>query len=542
MKKIYGFAALCAAMTLASCSNENEPNNVVPSGDLEKCYIAVNLATAPDTRTMGFKEGDGNEDDIHDVTFIIFDSADNYMAMSKRITNFNFKAGDNDIENTAANIVEIDKVAGKTVGKIITVINAPFDKDHSPFTTTQSVDDVRKKVIDYYTSTIEGKEYFVMSNAAYGTGNYANDFTNKVYNSLGAATEALNNPEKVENIYVERVAARVDLKAVENFGKTTVTGENADGTEMTINVAITGYNFIYATTNSYFVKDIDGVGNPFEGWNSTYRSHWAAGVTDTEGYATTDIYYSNATENGVVGTVAEGKNKKEYLFENVNQSTPTYVVITGEITVNGKTGKDAEIYQLWQNGKYYLMDGAVNQLCGYLLQDGYKLVSDTEERTVNPDDVTFKESQDASKDYDAYLTINVPAGYTLKKNDTAIAASEATYNFDNNVETMLVDGKSVAYKNKYRIYKWGGGQTYYYVPIKPDDQGKKMGVIRNHIYDITFNSLKGLGTPLFDSSNKLIPKDPDDPNTEVEKWFFNASINVLKWATYSQEMNFGEKE
>ncbi|MBD5387195.1 fimbria major subunit [bacterium] len=535
MKKIYGFAALCAAMTLASCSNENEPNNVVPSGDLEKCYIAVNLATAPDTRAMGFKEGEGNEDDIHDVTFIIFDSAGKYMTMSDRITNFSFKPGTNDIENTATNIVEIDKVPEKTVGKIITVINAPFDKDDSPFTTAQTVDDVRKTVINYYKSTIGNDEYFVMSNAAYGTGNYATDFTDKVYTSLGAARAATP-----ENIYVERVAARVDLKAVEDFGKTTVTGENADGTEMTINVAITGYNFIYATTNSYFVKDIDGVGNPFEGWNSTYRSHWAAGVTGDD-YATKDIYYSNATENGVVGTVAEGKNKKEYLFENVNQSTPTYVVITGEITVNGKKGKDAEIYQLWQNGKYYLMDGAVNQLCGYLQQDGYLLVSDAEERTVNPTDVTFTESMDASKDYDAYLTINVPTGYTLKKNGTAIATTGTTYNFDNNTEMMSVDGKSVQYKNKYRIYKWGGGLTYYYVPIQPKDQGSKMGVIRNHIYDITFRSLKGLGTPLFNPSNKLIPKDPDDPNTEVEKWFFNASINVLKWATYTQDMNFGEE-
>ncbi|MCH5231342.1 MAG: Mfa1 fimbrilin C-terminal domain-containing protein, partial [Muribaculaceae bacterium] len=53
----------------------------------------------------------------------------------------------------------------------------------------------------------------------------------------------------------------------------------------------------------------------------------------------------------------------------------------------------------------------------------------------------------------------------------------------------------------------------------------RFGLVRNNWYDMQINSVTGFGTPGLPTPD---PEDPDDPKDN--KYYINASINILKWA------------
>jgi hypothetical protein len=84
---------------------------------------------------------------------------------------------------------------------------------------------------------------------------------------------------------------------------------------------------------------------------------------------------------------------------------------------------------------------------------------------------------------------------------------------------------------------WKDGKCYYYTSIihspKPvDDKGALTpAIIRNHWYQLTINTITGLGTPVFDPTDKVDPTRPDDAEQE---WYLDAQINVLAWRIVTQ--------
>lgn len=54
------------------------------------------------------------------------------------------------------------------------------------------------------------------------------------------------------------------------------------------------------------------------------------------------------------------------------------------------------------------------------------------------------------------------------------------------------------------------------------------GVVRNHVYSLKINSIKGLGSGIGDLNQPIVPP------TEVDKYYVSAKINVLKWRIVSQ--------
>ena len=64
------------------------------------------------------------------------------------------------------------------------------------------------------------------------------------------------------------------------------------------------------------------------------------------------------------------------------------------------------------------------------------------------------------------------------------------------------------------------------------NEGYKVGIVRNHWYDINITSIKGLGTPVFNPSASI---DPDRP--EEENYYVAAEVKILKWKVVSQNVN-----
>ena len=117
------------------------------------------------------------------------------------------------------------------------------------------------------------------------------------------------------------------------------------------------------------------------------------------------------------------------------------------------------------------------------------------------------------------------------------------YQYDSSVEGNYAP-KSYADVNKalcekaLRPKKWTDGMCYYFVDIEhfgTDANSKNLkGIIRNHIYELTLNSLGGLGVPVFDPDKIIIPEVPGDD----EYFYLAAQIHVLKWKVVSQTVDF----
>jgi len=101
----------------------------------------------------------------------------------------------------------------------------------------------------------------------------------------------------------------------------------------------------------------------------------------------------------------------------------------------------------------------------------------------------------------------------------------------------------------YRAEMRKSGDTYYYTPIRhlaPDvtnptgDTSYPLGyygVVRNHLYNVTINSLAGFGTPVYDPSYAF---DPITPTNSAS--YIAARINVLSWRIVSQTSNIDGSE
>jgi hypothetical protein len=84
---------------------------------------------------------------------------------------------------------------------------------------------------------------------------------------------------------------------------------------------------------------------------------------------------------------------------------------------------------------------------------------------------------------------------------------------------------------------YADGQTYYYIDIKHlGTSGKEAeyGIVRNHIYDIEIQSIKGYGTPVYSPDSNLV--EPETPIEEVGV-YVAAKINVLSWRVVKQGVN-----
>jgi hypothetical protein len=96
------------------------------------------------------------------------------------------------------------------------------------------------------------------------------------------------------------------------------------------------------------------------------------------------------------------------------------------------------------------------------------------------------------------------------------------------------------------------GLMYYSIPIKhlgavdkedgvEGDYATKLfetylGVVRNHYYKLTINSLKGVGHGIVDPKEPIVPNPVEDTG-----YYLNAKINVLSWKVVSQTVDLGSK-
>ena len=584
MKKIYGLAALAAAMTLASCSNNDEPNVVPAEVTTGTAYFNVSLNHVGEgTKALGedFEYGEKAENDVTTGVFLFFDKDNNdkLVGYSELV----------DLEDgwkhntTAGNIAATNKY--KTV-EVTTIIEADGTTTATAATTAQTPDKANTVIAvlnPTNTAALQGcknlsevmalvNEHsttggFVMSNAAYnnGTANvYAQPCT--VY---GTAVEA--EAGAVTEITVERQAAKV----IATFGNITYSTTDADNTNKILNsdgeevnlmvvgdtegteyrICVTGVDLANYTKYSYTVKNLpSSTSSPFSWQNTTYnRSHWATSFNDTED-ATTPQEFQNINWNSAsVATWKEGDNNKYgfkgYLCENTSNSTPqteagvgttaTKVILTAKLQKKGATDtswSDATVYYVkGETGVFYTESSIKARIARKLATAGYTMTyNDKEgvahEAEISDDMISIVQNLGADDqpvhNYDGSVNVAANSEWT-----------DVKY-FKDGEDSNLDAVKAEVAKTFAEVWKYDGGAMYYYVDIETSTG--VAGIVRNHVYKLDLNSITGLGTAMFNNNDKIIPEKPDeDPLTPGSKsWTMTARINVLQWAVVEQQINF----
>lgn len=307
--------------------------------------------------------------------------------------------------------------------------------------------------------------------------------------------EALADPA---DIYIERLAAKVRVTGIgvwpsldkDNTDATaSYTFVNATGTTETkkLNVRLTGWRMHNLANNTYNFKNIDrAITNPpFDGWNDLlrHRSYWA--ITPSSSQLTQNSYDIYDNTQFYRGNFDSSKPTENIRYIYPNTQTPdcspttrlgnaTAIVVRG--VVEFEDGTPANI--VYWGGTYY-------------------------------EESVFKS-----------IVVNA---YNADKDDSAkITEADVawTSNSTNNTWGVRVrnnDGGYTTYSRFSNVSRWIDGVTSFYANIQ--HFGKKIGVVRNHIYDYEFNGVIGLGVP----GNDIV-----DPKPEEETWL-SARITVLNW-------------
>ena len=569
MKK-YLFIAL-AALGFAACADKNEANGPVQNAEMEESYIAINLMAADsDTRAAkdeyGYEDGTDAERAVKTAYFFFFDENGNPFNM----INTSAPGGDKnhlplDItpitgnENEPVeNVSDISKAVlilntykGIYPKQIVAVLNwNPADR---PYT----LEELQTVVVN--NSLGNDTNGYVMSNSVYSNGT----------NIMAATPITADNIKTSENdalaapveIYVERTAAKVvvtNTKVANN--RYAVTDENGmkpvGGTPRTVYVELLGWELYNEFDKTNLVKSIENWDSNTIGltWNDSpfHRSYWAQTWNERTTNDTFAWSYIDPTSNGLpteygykIASEANYTDRDTYTYCGENtldwktKDVRTKVILKGRLVEdNGNGGYQSIELAQWYGNEYAgvsdLKTAVANSLkytLYYYDTDGGKHVS------IAPEHIEIVHgSQVNAKSYEV--------GFQLSNEGEEKIWFK--YNSEENFESFgdIADGVNTTNTNEYLksvkpAVLYTDGDTYYIVDIEhlgADDTTTEYGVVRNHVYQIDIQSIKGYGSPGYSSLDHIVDT-PEYPVDDEKSSFVAAKINILSWKVVKQGVN-----
>lgn len=594
MKKNKLFLALLAfaCTSFYACSSSDDEvtetgtDPGVETGDITEGsrFMTVQIINPAGTKATDgdFEKGSADENKVNNLRFYFFD--DNGAPITVNATaavnnNKNFvDAKEDDIISAGDNMPNVEKIIKATivintkagdninVKKIVAVANHGVAAlGESPL----SLADLCAKVCDYssVSQTVDGtttNDNFLMTSSSYADANgqvTAVDIESGNLCNTKEAAEA--NPV---NIYIERVVAKVKMdmnwgEGIETddvtFGGETVKAVklkdgdnyvtvNVDGTDKQLYVIFTKWDVTGSATESYLIKKVGSTtawNGLFTGWNAptSFRSYWAENTTGVTNKTIEHFNYNEIGQNFKTGNV--------YCLENAGDAgvaDGSKAVYDPKATITNRTqaiiaatlvtvdeGVATALGLVNFGGAYYKEEGATATILGFLPS---KIYTDTDKDNRNnttlipASDVEFvtattAQAADADSEtsprYFSYLQL------------TSTAESKTYY--DENGNTLTKDAVNNILKSLPGTKVWHEGRTYYYTDIEhfgADEAKGKYGVVRNHVYDINLTSVKGLGTPVLDPTEDIIPQKPENVDTYIA-----AQINILSWRIVKQDVS-----
>lgn len=593
MKKFTMLSSVLASalmLTVASCSSSDDitGGNGGENADGTTSYIAVNLKTvgnAPtgnarqtrasytDSQNGTYEDGVGVENKITGVRFYFFNADGTpYILNNANSSKVNYidktvNANQGDQSETVEGITETVLVLNGenhvAPASMLTVINPDINPELLQNGAPLRWSVMRKELKG---SKFYDDAHFMMSNSTYeeaGNDLCTTQLTGKTYAS---SDDAQNHPV---NVYVERVNAKVNANVVgTNFEKET-TDVIFDGVNMkdkqktkvgVLSLAkddgTSDNKDIYAYIVGWGLASENGKAELFKQIDTQKFTDEILGITP---WSTADYHRSFWSLSVPFGGTGVDKNEPvNHNFSDYTHSlgeavytlpnTPTAVIDDAHIYDNTLTKfvvaarlaykdadgslKPAEICEYKGQeflGTDNLKKTFVNEISRY-----YKKVSAASEpdkyENLTPSDITFTTTAPSgtqAKDYEVYakLANTVTTLYEQKGG----VWQEVT-------NLSVVNNMLQAAPAEVRT----GGMAYYYTTIKHLGQPGKLGeygIVRNHSYQISLNSIKGFGTPVYDPKKTIVTTIPSD-----DKTYLAAKINVLSWRVVSSKVDLDKTE
>lgn len=571
--------ALAGALMLGACSSSDDLKDGGATANEGKSYIAVNIksvgtagaGTRADYNQGGgtYEDGTENEGAISKVRFFFFNSDGSaYIMKNKDVNYLELDAS----VSSAGEAGHLQTIEGKTTAMLviegetktapaymIAVVNPKTlskleDKAYRESQLRDAFTD--NSFVKITTDGTGNKQYdgFVMSNSVYaenGARVCASSVSGHVEENSEAATK---NPV---DIYVERVVAKATTNVNTDKGWEQIASGADNGKYKIkvgkINIDAEHEKDVYAVVQGWGLADENGTAELEKQIDVSSSSNWTSAILGIDPWTSPD-YHRCFWSSSVPFTVSSGTNPivnhKFSDFTTQFGTTPLYTC------PNTPTYEEYNTQKI--NEKPY-----DNTLTKVLV--AAKLVYYDDDNNSHPADICkYRGMQilgaknvltQVAKDYSDYWTVdkNDPnkhillAPEDLEYTRTDLAGADPLKSYE--VRPVLKAGVKV-YKKKsdgtgsfettdsndelnaslaqspVQVRK--DGMTYYYTPIRHLAQNKTemgyYGVVRNHSYRITINTISGFGTPVYDPKEEIDPVIPKDTET-----FLAARINVLSW-------------
>lgn len=584
MKK-YLFIAL-AALGFAACADKLEDTkSPAHNGEVEESYIAINLMAA-DSGTRGtdggYEDGTDAERVVKTAYFFFFDEngnpfnvvgnpeanapggVKNYLPLS--IAPMQPEGASVNVSDISQAVLILNTYKGVYPKQIVAVLN------WVPTNNTYSLAQLR----DNLTALVgvnAAAGGFVMSNSVY------KDAAGKLVDAVAltdadikeSAADATNDPI---DIYVERIAAKVVLTAggekVESNTHTNVFDTKkvpdmftsiGELTATPVYVSLLGWELFNDYSNSYLLKNIDTTWTEAIGfnWNDSnfFRSYWAISQDtaledkfawqytsdkQTEKGFKTEYGFAVATKNG--DNINEDPKTYTYCGENTNGTTAdrrTKVILKGQLLQSNGTGGHEELeLASWYGNEYAGTDNLLTAVANSLAYTLFHSTDGTHFSPIEKEDLVCDVTVADTKSYETGFKLSADGDDKMWYKYSSDGQHQPLGSLTDTNDMVAKTNAYLAAEVKPAII-YVNGMTYYIVDVEhlgADETDTQYGVVRNHVYQIDINSIKGYGSPFY-SGMDFIVEQPEYPETQEDS-YVAARINVLSWKVVKQSVNVGQ--
>lgn len=562
VKNLFGMAVMATALVACS-SNDDLASNGHEGNQTGEAYASfrINLPTTSGTRVAGdptFDGGDAKEYEVKNGTILIFDNAGNFVTSAKLGTMNPWTDVKVDGVTTAA--IATVQLSGVSVGgdyQALVLLNNGVDAATSkvtlpdkgtPYATWSA--DVSKVNAEKYVST----DGIFMANAPKYTGATSEPTTLVKVNNICASREEAQ-AKAATTVYVERGLAKVTMQNYKTDGYTIADGTTYAGDK----VVITDWKLDVTNKSTYPVHQTGGLKTAWgEIWgedrfadaaNTTFpRVYWGVDP-NYSGNALQDLAACKNAFNMIKNSEVKGEtgtDHPQYCLENtfdlanMMQGQTTRVVFKAVYTpkaLEGKTGDDLTFFKIGNNTAIWTKANLEKQIHTVAVtamditttaeQAKYVVKLDATDNNISgaagqhlikAENITYTgDAADNKVDQKVVNTINEKLG--LKEEEGKITSGIATYLHGEAYYIARV-------KHFNELTHWNAGQAY------GSDNAAflgRYGVLRNNWYDLSVESISGLGYP---EVPEVKPTVPDDENDQ----YINVEVKILSWAKRSQSI------
>lgn len=558
--------SMLACTALVGCTSDDVVENNEQTLEKGKVFMGVRIELPSDglsSRGSGTTDGEYSnsttEHEIETIAFVFYTNGTYYgQSFNGAVTDTDQATGN--VESIAQTVVALETQEKTFPNQVVAFANVYSSAAEAEAALKDMPLEQAYKII---TTEIDGKTNlgFIMTNSTYLSG--GNIITATSVNATNFYEQehlAIANPV---DMYIERVAAKIIAKEATDIKIEDIpTADN----NVTLKFKVENFTLNASNKTSYLLKNIDTNWSFITGtdwvtdWNivNDRRCFWAKDPNYIDGeYNLNAFKNDNEESDNNVNPTDNSLNYYSYGENTISEAGIYCLENTFEGTLNANPFSYGT--HVLVNGQYYNGEKKLRTFY-YYGSLAYEVTEDNEVNSTSlstyiPDQEEFRTRlAEATK---CFYTLNADgkthSAYTINADNIEIVrakkegADDVTIAFKDTFKeynTLYVENKgtytqitSLAEANQ-AILNWIGTADMYkegkgYFPVLIDHFGMdgkvgEHGVVRNHLYELTINSIRSMATGNVD------PNEPIIPEGDKKTYYLGATLKILSWKKVQQ--------